>query len=348
MYSYEFFPHLVSVILAAMAAVSAIYLIPLAGKAKAWWLFFAALVLLVTDRVLQLFSYSSILLDPATYKVVSDMLDVAMAGCLLGSVYYIRDIFLERKQAEEKIRQLNEELEAKVKERTQQLLQAQNELIRKEKLAVLGQVAGSVGHELRNPLSVMNNAVYFLQTVLEDADETTKEYLNIIKDEIATSERIVPALLDAVRTKPPQPAAVSVAELIAQTLRKCNVPPTVTVQQDIPATLSPLHVDAPQIQQALRNLISNGIEAIEGVGTLEIRAVEDMPAKTITVSIRDNGSGMTPEQLGHLFQPLFTTKARGIGLGLVVVKNLTQANGGKVDVQSEVGKGSVFSITLPT
>jgi len=69
---------------------------------------------------------------------------------------------------------------------------------------VLGQVAGSVGHELRNPLGVMSNAVYFLQTMLTDADETTKEYLDIIKDEIASSERIVSDLLDSVRTKPPQ------------------------------------------------------------------------------------------------------------------------------------------------
>ncbi|MFA5825945.1 MAG: PAS domain S-box protein [Gallionellaceae bacterium] len=253
----------------------------------------------------------------------------------------------ERKQAEEKIRQLNEELDAKVKERTQQLLQAQDELIRKEKLALLGQVAGSVGHELRNPLGVMNNAVYFLQTVLADADESTKEYLNIIKDEIAVSERIVSDLLDSVRIKPPQPEIVGVQALLEQTLHKCSVPPSVAVKLDIPATLSPLRVDALQIHQVLRNLISNGVEAMPEGGTLEIRAVEDMPSKTITVSIRDNGSGMTPEQLGHLFQPLFTTKARGIGLGLVVIKNLTQANGGTVAVQSDVGKGTVFTVTLP-
>ena len=91
------------------------------------------------------------------------------------------------------------------------------------RLAVLGQVAGSVGHELRNPLGVMSNAVYFLQTVLSDADDTTKEYLNIIKSEIAGSERIVSDLLDAVRTQPPHREIVGVAELIGQTLRKCCV-----------------------------------------------------------------------------------------------------------------------------
>jgi signal transduction histidine kinase len=219
--------------------------------------------------------------------------------------------------------------------------------VRKEKLAVLGQVAGSVGHELRNPLGVMSNAVYFLQTVLADADDSVKDYLNIIKVEIAGSERIVSDLLDSVRTRPPHPEAVGVRELFEQTLDKLNIPSTVTVKRDIPETLPPLRVDAMQIAQVLRNLISNGIEAMPEGGTLEIRAVENRQGGTVTVSVRDSGIGMTPEQLGKLFQPLFTTKARGIGLGLVVVKNLTQANGGIIEVQSETGKGTLFTVTLP-
>jgi signal transduction histidine kinase len=253
----------------------------------------------------------------------------------------------ELQQANQSLGRLNEALEYKVRERTRQLLEAQDELVRKEKLAVLGQIAGSVGHELRNPLGVMSNAVYFLQTVLADADEITKEYLNIIKSEIAGSERIVSDLLDSVRAKPPHSEAVGLAELLGQTLRKCTVPASVTVQMDIPATLPPLRVDAMQIHQVLRNLISNGVEAMPEGGTLEIRAVENRQERTVTVSVCDSGIGMTPEQLGKIFQPLFTTKARGIGLGLVVVKNLTQANGGIIEVQSEAGKGSVFSVILP-
>jgi PAS domain S-box-containing protein len=265
---------------------------------------------------------------------------------VLATIAQGQDI-TERKHAEDEIRQLNEELDAKVKQRTQQLLEAQDELVRKEKLAVLGQVAGSVGHELRNPLGVMNNAVYFLQTVLPDADDGVKEYLNIIKNEIAGSERIVSDLLDSVRTKPPQPEAVGVAEVIEKTLGKLTIPPSATVKLDIPATLPLLRVDAQQIHQVFRNLISNGVEAMPEGGTLEIGAVENKSDGTVTVSVRDSGVGMTQEQLGHLFQPLFTTKVRGIGLGLVVVKNLTLANGGKIEVQSEAGKGTTFTVTLP-
>jgi signal transduction histidine kinase len=153
--------------------------------------------------------------------------------------------------------------------------------------------------------------------------------------------------LDAVRTRPPQPERAGVAELIEQALRKCSVPPQVSVKLDFPATLPPLRVDARQMYQVFRNLVSNGVEAMPQGGTLQICAAENKQDGTVTVSVQDSGSGMTPEQQSHLFQPLFTTKARGIGLGLVVVKNLTEANGGRVEVQSEAGRGSVFAVTLP-
>jgi signal transduction histidine kinase len=258
----------------------------------------------------------------------------------------VRDIN-GRQHAEEKIRRLNEELESKIKERTRQLLEAQDDLVRKEKLAMLGQVAGSVGHELRNPLGVMNNAVYFLQTVLADADEITKEYLGIIMEEIARSERIVDALLDAVRTPSPNLATHGVAELINQIIRQCAVPASVTVTLDIPETVSPVRVDALQMQQAFRNLISNGVEAMPEGGELAIRATENRQAGTVTISVCDTGAGIAPVVLGKLFQPLVTTKARGIGLGLVVAKNLTQVNGGRIEVRSELGQGAIFSVILP-
>lgn len=270
-------------------------------------------------------------------------LNMAGVACQVG---FFRDIS-ERKKAEEAIRLLNEELEAKVQARTRELLAVQEELVRKEKLALLGQVADTVGHELRNPLGVMNNAVYFLQAVLADADETTKEYLGIIKDEIGDAERIVSDLLDAVRTKPPQPETVDVAELIGNALKRCTVPPAVTVRLDMPESPPLVRVDPVQMRQVFWNLVTNAVEAMPDGGLLEIMAKEDPAAKTVTIGIRDSGSGITPEHQARLFQPMFTTKARRIGLGLVVVKNLTQANGGSVRVESEPGRGSTFSIVLP-
>ena len=137
------------------------------------------------------------------------------------------------------------------------------------------------------------------------------------------------------------------AELVGQILRQCVVPETVTVTLDIPETLPLVRVDALQMQQVLRNLISNSVEAMPEGGTLAIRAVENRQDGTVRLSVRDSGSGMPPEVMARLFQPLFTTKARGIGLGLVVVKNLAEANGGTVEVQSEPEKGTTITVVLP-
>lgn len=227
------------------------------------------------------------------------------------------------------------------------LCKAQDELVRREKLALLGQVADTVGHELRNPLGVMNNAVYFLQAVLTDADEITKEYLGIIKSEIADAERIVSDLLDAVRTKPPRTGTVEMAEVIGQALRKCDIPASVIIKMDIPQTLPLVRADPMHLHQVFWNLIANAVEAMPEGGELKIIAGENPVAKTVTVSIQDSGCGITPEQQAKLFQPLFTTKARRVGLGLAVVKNLTQANGGSVKAESAPGKGSTFTVTLP-
>ncbi len=252
------------------------------------------------------------------------------------------------RESDEAVRRLNDELETKVEERTKQLLDAQDELMRKGKLAVLGQVAGSVGHELRNPLGVMNNAVYYLKNVLIEADPTILEYLDIIGYEVESSERIVSELLDSVRTKPPQPEMSQVDLIVRQALRHCTIPESVAVEVDIPATLPPVEVDPQQIQRVFRNLIANGIDAMGGNGRLTIRAVAGNPSGMVQVSIRDTGSGIAPEQMAKLFQPLFTTKARGIGLGLVVCKNLVEVNGGRIEVESEVSKGTTFTATLPT
>jgi signal transduction histidine kinase len=307
-----------------------------------WGEWVSALVPLTDPKNGKLVALLGIDIDACSWKweVAAKVgLPVGLALMLMGLSFLIIILAQSRRQ----ILVQRERLQ----ERTEQLQEVQDELVRQEKLAMLGQVAGSVGHELRNPLGVMNNAVYFLQTVLAGGDESVKEYLGIIMAEITRSEHIVDELLSAVRTRSPDLATHGVAELIGQTLRQCPIPASVAVTLDIPETISPFRVDAQQMQQVLRNLISNGVEAMPEGGTLLIRAVENRQEGTVIVSVRDSGYGMTPEVMAKLFQPLFTTKARGIGLGLVVAKNLIEVNGGRVEVQSEAGKGSVFSVILP-
>lgn len=303
--------------------------------------------------------------DGTSFPVEYTSTPLRKDGEVTGAVVVYKDI-TERKEADEVIHRLNTELEQKVEERTRQLIEAQEELVRREKLSVLGRLSGSVGHELRTPLGIMSNAVYFLKMVLSDSDESVKEYLGIIGSEIKESERIITDLLDFARTKPPQRQTVTVAELVRQSLERCTIPENVTLAVAIPETLPCVMVDPLQMGQVLMNFITNGVQAMAGGGALRVvpRFVGAPPCgspqpgghmgpplretlKFIEISVEDTGEGITPENMEKLFQPLFTTKPKGIGLGLVVCKNLVEANGGRIEVESEPGKGSAFKVLLP-
>ncbi len=264
-----------------------------------------------------------------------------------------------RKRMEEELHTLNNALEKKVEEKTSQLIKAQNSLVRKGKLSVLGQLAGTVGHELRNPLGVMNNAVYFLNTVLADADDIIKDYLDMIQHEINTSLQIITDLMDFARTKNPQISNVAVETMLKQSIDRCTIPKGIDVSMDIPEGLPLVRADLFQMVQVFQNFITNAVQAMPEGGDLSITAQKsDEPSdpedssrkpsgRQMIIQVADTGSGISPENMENLFQPLFTTKAKGIGLGLVVCKNIVEAHGGEIAVESVVGQGTTFSIMMP-
>jgi signal transduction histidine kinase len=286
-----------------------------------------------------------ILLLQAAVLVVLGRLFLRPLGELVGGVRQVEQGHFDRKVTVHSKDEFGE-LAGSFNAMVDTLRETRDELVHKERMAMLGEVAGSMGHELRNPLGVMSNAVYFLQTMLEKADDSVKEYLGIIRDEIARSERIVAVLMDAVRTRPPEPARQEVAELVGQALRKCAVPSGVRVALDVPDSLPAVWVDEAQMHTVFENLIANAVDAMPQGGVLEIQAAVE-GGREVVVGVRDTGSGIMPEDMARIFEPLFTTKARGIGLGLVVVQNLIQANGGTVKVESEAGKGTLVTVTLP-
>ena len=252
----------------------------------------------------------------------------------------------KRKQAEAALKEYSEQLEEMVEKRTQQLRDAHERLIRREKLAVMGQMAGSVSHELRNPLGTISNAVYYLKMVLSDADETTKEYLEMIAEEVRNSNRIITDLLDFSRTRIPDRERVAVSKLAAEVLEKRPPPENVEAAAKMAADLPPVYVDGHQIKQVLGNLVANAYQAMKEGGGLTISA--QVEEGQVALSVTDTGVGIPPENMVRLFKPLFTTKARGIGLGLAVAKMLVEANEGSIEATSEVGKGSTFTVRLPT
>jgi hypothetical protein len=152
------------------------------------------------------------------------------------------------------------------------LKSAQEELIRKEKLFILGQLAGFVGHEIRNPLGVINNAVYYLKNIMPDADDTVKEYLDIIKQEVQNSEIIINDLLDFSRTKAPHSVQASVPDLILQCINKIQIPGNINITIDIPDNLPCIYADPFQIDQVLVNLVTNAVQAMPEGGLICISA----------------------------------------------------------------------------
>jgi PAS domain S-box-containing protein len=247
----------------------------------------------------------------------------------------------ERKRAEEALRD------------------AQEHLIRQEKLAVLGQLAGGVGHELRNPLGAIKNAAYFLNIALEEPEPEVKETLEILEKEVRTSERIISSLLDFARPKPPVRRKVDVNEIVREALSRAAAPdaPRVAVVSQLEEGLPIILADPDQLAQVFGNIIHNGIQAMPKGGQLVVKTLEvsDSPllggegpgVRWVTVSFTDTGVGISEENLKKIFEPLFTTKSKGIGLGLAVTKTLVEGHGGSIKVESEEGKGSTFVVKLP-
>ena len=265
----------------------------------------------------------------------------------------------ERKQAEAKVKEYSEHLEEMVAERTSELREAQEQLVRKEKLAVLGQLAGGVGHELRNPLGVISNSVYYLKMVQPDANEKIKKHHDMIEQELHNATRIVGDLLDYAREISTEPQPASVTELVEHTLSRFPVPASISVKINIPDRLPQVFADPLHVEQVLGNLVTNACQAMSSqsldlkAGSAPVIAGGKLSIKArqtnnmLAIAVKDTGPGISPENMQKLFEPLFTTKARGIGLGLAVSRKLAEANGGRIEVESQVGQGSTFTLYLP-
>ena len=252
----------------------------------------------------------------------------------------------ERKRAEEALKEYSHELEVKVEQRTRELRETHEQLVRQEKLGVIGQLAGGVGHELRNPLGAIKNAAYLLNMALEDPEPEVKETLEIIEKEVGTSERVITSLLDFTRPKPPTRLKIDINDIVQAALSRRPVPDNVEVVSQLDEALPAILADSTQLDRVYRNLIRNAIQAMPEGGCLAVRSEAPSP-EWVAVSFSDTGVGIDEETLGKVFEPLFTTKAKGIGLGLALTKMLIEAHGGTIEVQSRVGEGSTFTVKLP-
>jgi PAS domain S-box-containing protein len=286
---------------------------------------------------------------------------------------FVTDITI-RKQAEENLKNLNRVLEEKVAERTtdleqkvaelnesrkallemvedlnrtsQKLKNTQEELVRKERLAILGEFSGNISHELRNPLGVIDSSIYFLKMSLKDKNEKTSQHLERISNSVKHSISIIDNLLNLTRMSKPILVQCNFSVLISECLDSVAIPEEVRVFRDFPEEPIVILAENIQFKMVVSNLVLNAVSSMDGKGMLTVRigqAGEDWAE----VSFTDTGSGIPAENLEKIFQPLFSTKAKGIGLGLSLTKMIVENHGGRIIAESAVGKGSSFILRFP-
>jgi PAS domain S-box-containing protein len=252
---------------------------------------------------------------------------------------------VQRVRAQKQLQSYAENLEEMVEERTRELKDAQQKLVRQERLAVLGELAGGVGHELRNPLGVMSNAIYFLKMVQPDTSGKIGEYHEILESEINKAEKIVSDLMDFARLERPTPRQVEINEIVSKVLERRQPDGGIETRLEIPDPAPQAAADPDHVDQILHNLVSNACQAMPEGGILTI-TVENH-ADQVLINVKDTGKGISPENQENIFQPLFTTKSRGIGLGLAISDKLAHVNGGMIDFETVEGEGTTFCLQLP-
>lgn len=254
----------------------------------------------------------------------------------------------ERRNAERLVKRqqkkMQAELEQLVETRTEELRQAQADLVRSEKFSTLGRVAGGIAHEIRNPLNAIKTSAYYLINVQNPSAEKVAEHLDRIDRQVNQIDNVVTALSDVAKLPEANLTPVDMQKIVQTAVSSSNLLSNINVALDLPQDLPKVLVDEQQIIIAIKNLIRNAREAMEHGGTLTISATAGDERVELTVS--DTGAGVPLDDLDRILEPLYTTKARGMGLGLSITRAIVEKNLGTLSVQSEPGKGSRFSIGL--
>ena len=251
----------------------------------------------------------------------------------------------ELKLMQEKLEEYSQGLELTLQERSKELVETQTRLVKSERLAAIGELAGMVGHDLRNPLAGIKNANYFLKKKYSASlDDKGKEMLAIIDRAVEHADSIVGDLLDYSREIKLELEEYSPKSLIDYVLLSIRPSSRIKII-DHTESFPTIWVDANKIERVFINLIKNAIDAMPEGGTLEISSREN--SENVELAFADTGMGMSSDVIAKIFTPLFTTKAQGMGLGLAICKRVVEAHHGKITVESTLNKGTIFTIKLP-
>lgn len=261
-----------------------------------------------------------------------------------GVTVYGVDI-TERKQLQQKLEEYAKNLENLVEERTKQLKD-------KERLATIGQTAGMVGHDIRNPLQSMVSSMYLIKSDLDSLPESEEKKdalkeLASIEEQVKYVDKIISDLQDYARPLKPELVWAGVKDLVIDSLSTFDIPDNVVARAYFDENLPKIKTDPMILKRILLNLATNAVQAMPEGGKLTVRASQNREEKYVAITVTDTGVGIPKNMYDKLFTPLFTTKAKGQGFGLAVVKRLVEGLNGKVNFESEEGKGTKFTVSLP-
>jgi PAS domain S-box-containing protein len=263
-------------------------------------------------------------------------------GTLRGGFGTVQDI-TELKEMREKLEEYSRHLEDLVEEKTKQLKAA-------ERLAAIGETAGMIGHDIRNPLQAIIGELYLSKDSLRslpenDAKENLQESMQVIEEQAIYINKIVTDLQDYAKPLAPYIEETAIEKIVESVLSTMDIPETIEIAYSIEENFPNLAIDSSYMKRILTNLIANAVQAMPNGGKLTVNAYcRDHHA---FVSVEDTGEGIPEEAKSRIFKPLFTTKARGQGFGLAVVKKLTETLNGTITFESKEGKGTKFIIELP-
>jgi PAS domain S-box-containing protein len=254
-----------------------------------------------------------------------------------------------RKRAEEALRtaqaQLLEQHRREKEQVEAELARMRDVLVRQTRLAAIGELAAGIAHDLRNPLGAIRNACHLLKRRVPAEDRKGAEYVRIVEEEVTASDRIISNLLDIARGKRPSKASVSLASVVEKAFQQAR--PASTIRRRLTFEPDPFMVwgDPTQLQQIFHNLILNAAQAMGTGGEIRITARHAGGEDEILVA--DDGPGIPAAQRAQIFEPLFTTKADGTGLGFTICRQLIERHGGVVELLEGHHPGTAFVLRLP-
>jgi signal transduction histidine kinase len=258
-----------------------------------------------------------------------------------------KELVQEQEKLLDEIERWNRELEERVEEKTAELERAHHEILLTEKLAALGHLSAGMAHEIRNPLNSISLFAQVICAGLEDEPEM-QSYSGKIINEVERIDAILVKLLSTSKRSPFQLRTIHIDEVIEKSLQPFleqmqsqNVVLKSQFLQKTPSILA----DADEIGQIFSNLFSNALFEMKQGGTLSVTLTHDN--KDVLVTVSDTGEGIPEDHLNEIFDPFFTTKERGTGFGLSVVLRIVKTYTGRINVESEQGKGTTFQIWLP-